>query len=265
MSEDHPRRTAADPVGRSESSEPSELLSLVDVSKRFGRVLVADRLSLRVDEGEAVGVVGPNGAGKTSLFSIISGDLGADAGRITLAGRDVGGLDPARRSRLGIGRTYQVPRPFENLTVFENALVAAEQGGALARHAARDRAVEVLDRAGLTDVANVPAGRLTLLRRKRLEVARALATGPRLLLLDEVAGGLTDPEVDELLAMVTALHADGLTIVWIEHVVHALTRGVRRLVCLAGGRIIADGRPAEVLAADAVREVYFGIEPELTP
>jgi branched-chain amino acid transport system ATP-binding protein len=243
----------------------STLLSLVDISKRFGRVLVADRLALEIGDGEAVGIVGPNGAGKTTLFSIISGDLRPDGGQVVFDGRPVTRLGPAERCRLGIGRTYQVPRPFEHMTVFENVLVAVEQGGGGgAGPAARRRALGTLDYTGLLEAANTPAGRLTLLARKRLEMARALATSPRLLLLDEVAGGLTDPEVDELLAVVAALRGLGLTIVWIEHVVHALTRGVDRLLCLAGGAFIADGRPDEVLATDAVREVYFGIEPELT-
>jgi branched-chain amino acid transport system ATP-binding protein len=241
------------------------LLSLAGIGKRFGRVLVADRLDLTVAAGEAVGIVGPNGAGKTTLFSIICGDLRPDAGQVVFAGRPVTRLGPAERCRLGIGRTYQVPRPFEHMTVFENALVAVEQGGGGgAGPAARRRALGPLDYTGLLAAANTPAGRLTLLDRKRLEMARALATAPRLLLLDEVAGGLTDPEVDELLAVVAALRGLGLTVIWIEHVVHALTRGVDRLLCLAGGAFIADGAPAEVLATDAVREVYFGIEPELT-
>lgn len=241
-----------------------DLLSLRDISKRFGSVRVAERLSLRIADGEAVGIVGPNGAGKTSLFGIISGDLSPDSGSVVFAGRPVTRLDPAARCRLGIGRTYQVPRPFANMTVFENVLLGAEQGGAARRGTARDMALNSLDRTGLLDVVNQPAGRLTLVRRKRLELARALATGPRLLLLDEVAGGLTDPEVDELLGIVSGLHAAGLTIVWIEHVVHALTRSVDRLLCLASGSVIADGTPSAVLADDAVREVYFGIEPELT-
>jgi branched-chain amino acid transport system ATP-binding protein len=243
----------------------TSLLSLADVSKRFGRVMVADGLALEITDGEAVGIVGPNGAGKTTLFSIISGDLRPDAGQVVFDGRPVTRLGPAERCRLGIGRTYQVPRPFEHMTVFENVLVAVEQGGGGgAGPAARRRALGTLDYTGLLGDANTEAGRLTLLARKRLEMARALATSPRLLLLDEVAGGLTDPEVDELLAVVAALRGLGLTIVWIEHVVHALTRGVDRLLCLAGGSFIADGAPDEVLATDAVREVYFGIEPELT-
>jgi branched-chain amino acid transport system ATP-binding protein len=262
------------------------MLALDQVSKAFGRVRVADRLSLSVGDGEAVGIVGPNGAGKSSLFSIISGDIAPDAGDVMLAGQRVTRLGAAARCRLGIGRTYQVPRPFEHMSVYENVLVAAEQGGrtrfvagpegstgdvradgTLTRRVrmseARQRVVAVLDETGLLPAANRAAGRLTLLDRKRLELARALATGPRLLLLDEVAGGLSDPEVDDLVAIVSARRASGMTIIWVEHVVHALTRSVDRLLCLAGGAFIADGAPDEVLASDAVREVYLGVGPEL--
>jgi branched-chain amino acid transport system ATP-binding protein len=236
----------------------SPLLALSDVSKRFGQVLVAERLSLTVADGELLGIVGPNGAGKTTLFAMISGDVRPDAGEIHLGGRAVTALGPAARTRLGIGRTYQVPRPFEHMTVFENVLTGAVHGARLGRERARESALRVLALTGLLSTANQPAGRLNLLARKRLEIARALATGPSVLLLDEVAGGLTDPEVDELLAIVGTLRAEGLTVLWIEHVVHALLRSVDRLVCLAAGALIADGEPAAVMADRTVREVYLG-------
>jgi branched-chain amino acid transport system ATP-binding protein len=239
------------------------LLRLAGVGKRFGRVVVADNVDLDVAEGEAVGIVGPNGAGKTSLFSIIGGELAPDAGTIMFDGRDVTGSSAAQRARRGIGRTYQVPRPFGNLSVFENVLVCAQQGAGRRGRTAQRSALDVLDRTDLGAVANTPAGRLTLLDRKRLEVARALGGEPKLLLLDEVAGGLTDAEVEEFVAIVAQVRSGGITVVWIEHVVHALQRGVDRLVCLAAGRIIADGTPAEVLDSDEVREVYLGGGPEL--
>jgi branched-chain amino acid transport system ATP-binding protein len=241
------------------------LLELDRVSKRFGQVVIADGISLAVGPADAVGIVGPNGAGKTSLFGVISGDLAPDAGVIRLAGRDITRLDPAVRCRLGIGRTYQVPRPFEDMTVYENVLVAAQQGAGGRGLASRSAAAGVLDQAGLTATANRLAGRLGLLDRKRLELARALATRPRLLLLDEVAGGLTDPEVAELVGIVSAIRATGVAVVWIEHVVRALTATVDRLVCLAGGSIIADGAPDDVLASPAVREVFLGAEPAAVP
>ncbi len=245
------------------SPPPEPLLRLTGVTKRFGRVVVADGIDMSVAEGEMLGIVGPNGAGKTSLFGLVGGELIPDAGDVTLAGRSLAGVSVAARSRLGIGRTYQVPRPFANLTVFENVLVGVQQSAGLRGPKASQRALEVLDLTGLGDVANRPAGRLTLLPRKRLEVARALGGAPRLLLLDEVAGGLTDAEVDELLEIVARIHDLGVTVVWIEHVVHALVRGVSRLVCLAGGRVIADGTPDQVLDDAEVRAVYLGGGPEL--
>ena len=238
----------------------SPLLELEHVSKRFGRVVVADDLSLTVGPGDTVGIVGPNGAGKTSLFGLISGDLAPGAGEIRFAGRTVTKLDAAARCRLGIGRTYQVPRPFGDMTVFENLLVAAQQGGGLRRRASYAAAVEALDRAGMSGQANVPAERLGLLQRKRLELARALATRPTLLLLDEVAGGLTDPEVAQLVEIIRGINAEGTAVIWIEHVVRALTGVISRLTCLAGGTFVGDGDPAAVLADPAVREVFLGTE-----
>ena len=241
----------------------SPLLELEHVSKRFGRVVVADDLSLTVGPGDTVGIVGPNGAGKTSLFGLISGDLAPGAGEIRFAGRTVTKLDAAARCRLGIGRTYQVPRPFGDMTVFENLLVAAQQGGGLRRRASYAAAVEALDRAGMSGQANVPAERLGLLQRKRLELARALATRPTLLLLDEVAGGLTDPEVAQLVEIIRGINAEGTAVIWIEHVVRALTGVISRLTCLAGGTFVGDGDPAAVLADPHVKRAYLGEEDEV--
>ena len=236
------------------------LLELAGVSKRFGRITVADSLSLRFKAGETVGIVGPNGAGKTTLFAMIAGDLKPDAGDVRVDGRSILQLDPASRCRMGIARTYQVPRPFENMTVFENLLVAAYRGGHLSRPQGYAAAARILEETGLSQDANRPAGRLGLLQRKRLELARGLATQPRILLLDEVAGGLTDPEVAELLQIVDQVRQRTVAIVWVEHVVHALTRAVSRIICLAGGRLIAEGDPQEVLANPEVKEVYLGVD-----
>ena len=236
----------------------SPLLQLDQVTKRFGRVVIADQLSLTVGAGDTVGIVGPNGAGKTSLFGLISGGLSPDAGVISFDGRTVTKLDSAGRCRLGIGRTYQVPRPFTDMTVYENLLVAAQQGAGLRRRASYAAAAQALDLAGMTGQANLPAARLGLLQRKRLELARALASRPKLLLLDEVAGGLTDPEVAQLVEIVRAVNAEGIAVIWIEHVVRALTAVVSRLLCLTGGAFVGDGTPAEVLATPAVREVFLG-------
>jgi branched-chain amino acid transport system ATP-binding protein len=236
------------------------LLQLNMVSKRFGQVVVADGLSFSVGAGATLGIVGPNGAGKTSLFGMISGDLPVDSGDIEFDGRSVVGIGTAERCRLGITRTFQVPRPFDGLTVFENVLVAAQQGGGLRRAAAVDAALAALAETGLADRANMMAGQLGLLSRKRLEVARGLSTQPRLLLLDEVAGGLTDPEVAELVAIVRRINSEGIAVVWIEHVVRALLSTVDRLVCLALGKLIADGNPRDVLGRQEVKELFLGTE-----
>src|ERR1700744_2291634 len=236
------------------------LLELDRVTKRFGRVVIPEDLSLAIGPGDTVGIVGPNGAGKTSLFGLISGDLAPDSGAVRFAGRPVTKLDSAGRCRLGIGRTYQVPRPFGDMTVFENLLVAAQQGGGLRRQASYAAAAAALEQTGTPSQANVAAARLGLLQRKRLELARALATQPTLLLLDEVAGGLTDPEVAQLVEIVRGVSAEGIAVIWIEHVVRALTALVTRLICLAGGQFVGDGEPTAVLANPAVREVFLGSE-----
>jgi branched-chain amino acid transport system ATP-binding protein len=234
------------------------LLQLEGVSKRFGRVVVADEITFQLEEGTSTGVVGPNGAGKTSLFGIISGDTKQDDGSVHFDGRSLGSLTAPARCRLGVGRTYQIPQPFEHMTVFENALLAAQQGAREHGHESYELAYASLERSGLAELANSPAGSLGLLQRKRLELARALATKPRLLLLDEIAGGLTDLEVVELTSVIRELQQDGLTILWIEHVVRALLSTVDRLLCLANGEIVADGEPRQVLASEAVRRVYLG-------
>jgi branched-chain amino acid transport system ATP-binding protein len=236
------------------------LLKLDGLCKSFGRVVVADDLSLAIGPGDLVGIVGPNGAGKSSLFGLIAGDLAPSAGQVVFDGTPVTRLDPAARCRLGIGRTFQVPKPFGAMTVFENVLVATQQGAGLRRKASFARAAVICEMTGLSPDANSPAERLGLLSRKRLEVARALATGPKLLLLDEVAGGLTDPEVAQLIGIVRAIRAQGVAIIWIEHLVHALASAVDRLLCLYGGAFIGDGEPQEVLSLPAVREVFLGTE-----
>ncbi|MGH9089577.1 MAG: ABC transporter ATP-binding protein [Acidimicrobiales bacterium] len=234
------------------------LLELDRVTKRFGQLTIADEVSLDIEEGALVGIVGPNGAGKTTMFGVVSGDIRPDTGRVVFDGRTVTRLEPAARCRLGIGRTYQVPRPFGGMTVFENVLMATQQGGRQRGQDSKAAAVAVLERTHLAPVANRPAEGLGLLQRKRLEVARALATRPRLLLLDEVAGGLTEPEVAELTEIVRAIQADGVAVLWIEHVVRALVACVSRLLCLSGGQFVADGPPRQVLADPVVREVYLG-------
>ncbi|HEY1825234.1 MAG TPA: ATP-binding cassette domain-containing protein [Acidimicrobiales bacterium] len=234
------------------------LLSLNGVSKKFGEVVVAREITFQLDAGESLGIVGPNGAGKTSLFGIITGDLKPESGAITLDGANLLSMSAARRTHAGVGRTYQVPRPFEHMTVFENVLVAAQQGAGAARLASYDLACEALSTAQLSDYANRSAASLGLLHRKRLELARALATQPKVLLLDEIAGGLTDLEVNDLTDIVKGIQSEGIAVVWIEHVVRALMSTVSRLLCLANGAVVADGKPDEVLASEEVRAVYLG-------
>jgi branched-chain amino acid transport system ATP-binding protein len=234
------------------------VLELASVSRAFGGLSVIDRLDLRVDAGEILGILGPNGAGKTTLFNLIAGVLPPSGGRILFEGRDITALRPWHRCRLGIGRTYQTPKPFSHMSVFENVLVAAVHGGRLSMARATGEAEAVLTRTGLAHRALTRAGQLALLDMKQLELAKALAVRPRLLLLDEIAGGLTEAECDILLATIADVHRAGVTIVWIEHVIHALRRLVSRLAVLAGGNFIAAGTPAEVLADRRVREAYLG-------
>jgi branched-chain amino acid transport system ATP-binding protein len=236
------------------------ILEVRNLRKAFGSVVVADELDLAVAEGEALGIIGPNGAGKTSLFNLITGTVPRDGGEIVLAGRDISDALPHVRAREGIARSFQIPQPFTNLTVFENLLVAATHGRRQPETAAWPGCRAILDDLGLLPLANRPAGSLTLLERKRLELARALATGPRVLLLDEIAGGLTESECLKLVDSIKRLRAAGVTIIWIEHVVHALLEVVGRLVVLNFGRKIADGEPKDVIATRAVREIYLGIE-----
>jgi branched-chain amino acid transport system ATP-binding protein len=232
------------------------LLSLDSLSKAYGALVVTDALSLDVSEGEILGVLGPNGAGKTTLFNLIAGTARPDIGRVTFDGQDITGLSAADRCRLGVARSFQVPQPFAGMTVFENALVGATFGRQPKDSQAR--ALSALDVTGLRAKANTLAGGLTLLDRKRLEMARSLAANPRLLLLDEIAGGLTDSECVSLLAAIRDVHASGVTIVWIEHVVHALLSVAERLVVLNFGKLIVEGKPQEVMESREVRSVYLG-------
>jgi len=222
-------------------------------------VKAADAIGLDVAEGEALGIIGPNGAGKTTLFNLVAGDLAPDAGTIRFKGADITAMKTHRRCAAGIGRTYQIPRPFESLTVFENLLVGAVYGAGKRESEVVGACAEILERTGLAAQANRRAGSLTLLERKRLELARALATNPRLLLLDEIAGGLTEGECRALVETIKAIRARGVTIVWIEHIVHALVAVVERLIVLDFGRKIAEGEPQAVMSSPEVQEIYMGI------
>ncbi|WP_151719435.1 ABC transporter ATP-binding protein [Gemmobacter serpentinus] len=236
------------------------ILSLQGVSKSFGALRVTDDVSFALEPGEALGIIGPNGAGKSTLFNLITGNLRPDQGRVMLDGRDITDETPMQRCASGIGRSFQIPQPFGNLSVYENLLVAARFGGGLAATEAPAHCMDILRRTGLARHADRKAGGLPLLDRKRLELARAMATRPRVILLDEIAGGLTDAECVELVATIRAIHAEGTAIIWIEHVLHALTSVVSRLMVLNFGRMLMIGAPDAVMAAPEVREIYLGIE-----
>ena len=236
------------------------MLALANVSKSFGSLKVTDDVSFEVPEGQALGIIGPNGAGKSTLFNLITGNLTPDAGLIRFDGRDVTRVPAMRRCLDGVGRSFQIPQPFQKLTVFENLLVAATHGRGASEAEVVDACADVLERTGLIRKANAVAGTLSLLERKRLELARALATGPKLLLLDEIAGGLTDGECQSLVRTIRDIHAEGVTIIWIEHVLHALNSVVERLLVLDFGRVIAIGAPGEIMESREVREIYLGIE-----
>jgi branched-chain amino acid transport system ATP-binding protein len=239
----------------------TKALETQDLRKSFGGVLVIDDLSISVDEGEALGIVGPNGAGKTTWFNLISGAVHADAGKVIFQGKDVTGLSRHERCRQGIGRTFQIPRPFTGMTVFENVLVGATHGRGMGERASYAHCVDILEWTGLHDKVNILAGALTLLDRKRLELARALATDPALLLLDEIAGGLTEAEVLELIEEIKKLRATGVTIIWIEHIVHALLAVVDRITVIQFGRKLCEGDPHEVMNSQEVQACYMGGTP----
>jgi len=237
------------------------VLETVGLKKSFGGVKVIDDLSITLNEGEALGIVGPNGAGKTTLFNLVTGVYRPDAGRVVFEGTDITHKARQDRCRDGIGRTYQIPKPFSDMSVFENVLVCATHARGVSERASYQRCVEVLEIANLTDKANVQAGALTLLDRKRLELGRALAGDPTVLLLDEIAGGLTEAEVDQLIGTIKELRAGGISIVWIEHIVHALLAVVDHICAINFGAKIAEGVPEDVMCSVEVQACYMGGTP----
>ena len=234
------------------------VLAAVEIRKQFGALAVLDGVNLALLDGEAVGVVGPNGAGKTTLLNVLSGAVTPDSGTVDFRGRDVTSLGAADRCKLGVARTHQVPRPFIGMSVFENVLVGATANGRRRGAEAYDVCLQVMDQTGLTHLANRRAESLGLLQRKRLELARALAVEPAVLLLDEIGGGLTDAETGDLIELVAGLRDRGIAVLWIEHIVHLLMQVVTRLVCMDAGRIIAAGPPGSVVAQAAVIDAYLG-------
>ena len=240
------------------TAEP--ILSGRGLAKSYGALRVLHDVDFNVFPGEVLGVLGPNGAGKTTLFNLISGDAALDAGVLTFAGVRLRSEPPHKRCRRGIGRTYQIPKPYGAMTTFENLLVAAMFGAQRSTRDAYGHCDAILEDCGLAEKANRQAGKLTLLDRKRLELARALASEPKVLLLDEIAGGLTEEESRLLIDLVKRIMQRGVTVVWIEHVLNALMAVADRILVLNFGEKIAEGAPQVVLADPDVRRVYMGVE-----
>jgi branched-chain amino acid transport system ATP-binding protein len=235
-----------------------DVLRVTGLSKKFGVIRVADDLEFELGLGECLGVIGPNGAGKSSVLNLIIGLLRPDAGSITLDGHDITQLPPHRRVRLGIGRAFQIPQPFPHLTVYENVLTAVSYGAGLHGSHASDWTMDVLGRTALDGKADRIAGALPLIDRKRLEFAKALASKPRLILLDEIAAGLTEPEVERLIEVIAGVKAEH-AMIWIEHIPHALRAVADRILVLNFGRKMLDGPPAEVMESRTVNEIYIGL------
>ena len=236
------------------------VLRLSGVQKSFGALQVARDITFDVPQGQALGIIGPNGAGKSTLLNLITGNIDPDQGRIEFMGRDVTKIPPMQRTLMGMGRSFQIPQPFDNISVFENVLVAACFGQNVSESVAIDPCADILEQTEMMHLANMPASKLSLLERKRLELARALATNPKLLMLDEIAGGLTDAECLSLIDTIKAIHSSGVTIIWIEHVLHALTSVVEQLLVLDFGKVIAMGEPNKIMESRNVQQVYLGID-----
>ena len=234
------------------------ILEVEGLHKSFGAICIADDISFSIMGGEIVGIIGPNGAGKTTLFGLLAGSIALDAGRIHYNQIDVSELPTYERARMGISRTFQIPRPFTHMTVFDNLRVASLFGGGLEDSECKDWVNQVLEFTGLARERDVLAGRLSLLARKRHELARALATRPSILLIDEVAAGLTDAEVDEFVTLIKRVKNAGITVVWIEHVMKTMLSATDRLFAIADGKIIASGSPKDVIQSKEVRRVYLG-------
>lgn len=238
----------------------TDILVVDNLQKNFGRLEAVSKLSFEVREGEILGIMGPNGAGKTTVFNLLTGVFKADGGSITFGERDITDESPSRRCHLGIGRTYQIPRPFDKLTVYENLLVGAVHGGRLSERQAQEHIHDILELVDMAPMKDVLAGGLSLLDRKKLELGRAVATQPRLILLDEVAGGLTEKEGEQILETVNKIWSRGVTIVWIEHILMMMSEGVHRLLCIAEGSFLQCGDPKEVMNSQEVLKCYLGVE-----
>jgi len=252
--------SGASAVNTADTTTNIYALELRDLCKSFGKTEIIRNAQLAVHRGERVAMIGPNGAGKSTLFNLISGRFAPSSGQVLLHGKRIEGKKPFEINRMGLSRSFQITNIFPKLSVFENLLVAASFAAGLNARAAQAHCVEILEQTGLSNRADTPAGSLRLLDRKRLELARALAARPRLLLLDEIAGGLTDAECGELLKIIGQVHASGVAVIWIEHVLHVLVSFAPRLLVLDFGAKLADGPTGEVMGNADVQRIYMGIQ-----
>jgi branched-chain amino acid transport system ATP-binding protein len=236
-----------------------QLLKIQNVSKSFGGFTALNDVSLDIAEGERFGLIGPNGSGKTTLINCVAGSLRNEAGQIVFKGREITALPAYRRTRLGIARSFQIPRPFTSMTVLENLIVPLEYIVHMNDAKAHAEAMEILQRIGLADKAHTPSNRLSQVELRKLELARAMAARPRLLISDEAMAGLSGSEVDEVLKILFDLNASGITIIMIEHIMQAVMRFSQRVVCLDAGRIICEGVPAEIVKNPEVQKAYLGV------
>ncbi|MBL0897187.1 MAG: ABC transporter ATP-binding protein [Reyranella sp.] len=237
------------------------LLRVDGVSKRFGGFTALQDINVDIRAGERFGLIGPNGSGKTTLINCISGVLASDGGSIEFDGQDVTRLPAYRRTRRGIARSFQVPRPFRTMSVLENLLVAIDFGVAghgLSDEKATAEVMAILDKIGLADKARASSGQLSQVELRKMELARAMAARPKLLISDEAMAGLAGAEVDEVLDVLLKLNAEGITVIMIEHIMQAVMRFSERVMCLDAGRIVCEGTPAQVMDDKRVQEAYLG-------
>jgi branched-chain amino acid transport system ATP-binding protein len=234
------------------------LLRVRGVSKHFGGFTALSEVSLDIAQGERFGLIGPNGSGKTTLINCISGALRNDGGSIAFEGVDISGLPAYKRTRRGIARSFQIPRPFHSMTVLDNLLVPYEYVAHLKESEAEKQAMDILKRIGLADKAHAQSNQLSQVELRKLELARAMAARPRLLISDEAMAGLSGSEVDEVLKILFDLNATGITVIMIEHIMQAVMRFSQRVVCLDAGKIICEGTPAEIVKNGEVQKAYLG-------
>ena len=237
------------------------LLKVREVSKHFGGFTALSQVSVEIGAGERFGLIGPNGSGKTTLINCISGTLRNDGGSIAFNGEEVSGLPAYQRTRRGIARSFQIPRPFTSMSVLENLVVPLEyvrHRGSLHTADTRSEAMRILEQMGLADKAATQSNRLTQVELRKLELARAMAARPRLLISDESMAGLSSHEVEEVLAILRTLNETGITIIMIEHIMQAVMRFSQRVVCLDAGKIICEGTPENIVKNPDVQRAYLG-------